>query len=85
MNGNNLIMFQIFGMVDGMTGLIMGTIEFESLVIFAGDNSELCLTLAAMIQQALESSDPLILSRVVIFGTVQLPIVPEPSSSGCLA
>ena len=49
-------MFQIFGMVDGMTGLIMGTVEFEPLVIFAGDNSDLCLTLAAMIQRALVSS-----------------------------
>ena len=57
-----------------MAVFIMGTKEFEPLVIFAGDNSDLCLTLTAMMQRALVNSDPLILSRVVIFGTVQLPI-----------
>ena len=56
-----------------MAVFIMGTVESESLVIFAGDNSDLCLTPTAMMKRALVSSDPLIRSRVVIFGTVQLP------------
>ena len=85
-----------------MAVFIMGTKEFEAnfepLVIFAGDNSDLCLTLTAMMKRALVNSDPLLSSRVVIFGTGQLPMGdisvqrlvsrtpdPEPSSSGCLA
>ena len=76
-----------------MALLIMGTVEFEPLVIFSGDDPDLCLTLAAMIQRALHNSDPLKLSRVVIFRTVLLPegnisvklLVSEPSSSGYLS
>ena len=48
-NRDNLIVLQVFGIVDGMAFLIMGTVEFEPLVTFSCDDPNLCFTLAAII------------------------------------
>ena len=56
-----------------MTGLIMGTVEFEPLVMFSCDDSDLCLTLAAITHRALRNSIPFVSSRIVIFRTLLLP------------
>ena len=70
MTGDNLLVLQIFGIVDGMAGHIMA--PFEPLVNFSGDDSDLCWTLAAIMHQALHNSDPFISSRVVIFRALLL-------------
>ena len=43
MSGNNLIVLQFFGLacVGGMAGQVMGTVEFELLVTFSCDDSDL--------------------------------------------
>ena len=52
-NGNNLIILQFFGMICGMAVLIVGAEEFEPLVIFPGNYSDLRTTLAAIFHQAM--------------------------------
>ena len=56
-----------------MAVLIVGTEEFEQLVIFSYDDSDLCFTFAAITQQALHNSYPFFSSRVVIFHAMLLP------------
>ena len=71
MDENNLIIFKYFGMIGGVTGLIMCTKELEPLVIFPGNDSDLRSTFAhnfaAIFELALETLDPDNLPRLVIF------------------
>ena len=66
-------MFQFFLPVHSETALIVGTKEFEPLVIFSSYDSDLCWTLAVIFQRALQRSDPLFSSRVVILCAILLP------------
>ena len=53
-----------------MAFLIMRTVEFEPLVIFSGDDSDLRFAFAAKFYRARlprHNSDPLVRSRVVVF------------------
>ncbi len=45
-DGINLIVLQFFGMIGGVTVLVVVAVEFEPLVIFSGADSDLCFTLA---------------------------------------
>ncbi len=77
-----------------MTVLVVGTEEFEPLVVFSGEDSTQRMTFAAIMHWTLVQSDPFVSARVVIFGTLQLPeadigvillYVQEPSSSDSAA
>ncbi len=43
-NGINLIVLQFFGMIGGVTVLVVGAVGFEPRVIFYCDDSDLCFT-----------------------------------------
>ncbi len=60
-------------MIGGVTVLVVGAVEFEPLVIFSCDDSDLCFTFAAIIHRALENSDPFVSMRVEIFLPLLLP------------
>jgi hypothetical protein len=59
--------------VSRVTVLVVGTVEFEPLVIWSGDDSDLHFTFAVISQWTLHNSDPFASSRVVILGAMQLP------------
>ena len=57
----------------GVAVLIVGTKEFEQLVIFSGDDSDLRFTFGAITQRAHHNSYPSFSSRVVIICAMLLP------------
>ncbi len=56
-----------------MTVLVVGTEEFEQLVIFSCEGSAQRIAFAAIMHWTLEHSDPFVSARVVIFGALQFP------------
>ena len=70
---NNLTMLDIFGMISGMTVLIVGTEEFGQLITTPGDDSDLRFTFAAITQRAPHNSDPFVILRVEIIGAMLFP------------
>jgi hypothetical protein len=59
-------------MICGVTVLVVHTEEFEPLVIFSSDDSDLRSAFAAITHRALYNLDPFVGSRVVIFGVLLL-------------
>ncbi len=56
-----------------MTVLVVGTEEFELLVVFSSEDSAQCITFAEIRHWTLVHSDPSVSARVVIFGALQFP------------
>ncbi len=56
-----------------MTVLVVGTEEFEPLVIFSCEDSAQRIAFAAIMHWTLVHSDPFVRARVVIFGALQFP------------
>ncbi len=53
--------------------LVVGTVEFEQLVIFSGDDSDLHFTFSEIIDWTLQNSDSFAISQVVIFCVMLFP------------
>ena len=59
-DGLNLIVLQFFGMIGGVTVLVVVAVEFDPLVIFSCADSDLCFSFAAIMHRALVNTDPFV-------------------------